>query len=87
MAVSKSRRAANDRYDAKTYVQFNVRLRIEDDADMIKAISAAHEAGLNNREWLRELFEGGGVQTGKIKSALEQNGLSNEQIARIMRLL
>jgi hypothetical protein len=33
------------------------------------------------------MFDGGGVHTDKIKSALEQNGLSNEQIARIMRLL
>ena len=88
MAVSESKRAANDRYDSKTYVQFNVRLRIEDDADIIKSISAAHGAGLNNREWLRELFDDGElVQTDKIKSALEQNGLSNEQIAKIMRLL
>ena len=87
MAVSESKRAANDRYDSKTYVQFNVRLRIVDDADIIKSISEAHGAGINNREWLRELFEGGGVQGDKIKSALEQNGLSNEQIARIMRLL
>lgn len=87
MAVSESKRAANDRYDSKTYVQFNVRLRIEDDADIIESISEAHGAGINNREWLRELFDGGGVQTDKIKSALEQNGLSNEQIARIMRLL
>ena len=88
MAVSESKRAANDRYDSKTYVQFNVRLRIEDDADIIKSISEAHGAGINNREWLRELFDGGElVQTDKIKSALEQNGLSNEQIARIMRLL
>lgn len=86
MAVSESKRAANDRYDSKTYVQFNVRLRIEDDADIIKSISEAHGAGINNREWLRELFDGG-VQGDKIKSALEKNGLSNEQIARIMRLL
>ena len=65
MAVSESKRAANDRYDSKTYVQFNVRLRIEDDADIIKSISAAHGAGLNNREWLRETFEGSGVQADK----------------------
>lgn len=88
MAVSESKRAANDRYDSKTYVQFNVRLRIEDDADIIKSISAAQGAGINNREWLRELFENTeAVQTDKIKSAMEKNGLSNEQIANVMRLL
>ena len=62
MAVSESKRAANDRYDSKTYVQFNVRLRIEDDADIIESITAAHGSGINNREWLRELYEGSGVQ-------------------------
>lgn len=87
MAVSESKRAANDRYDSKTYVQFNVRLRIEDDADIIKSISEAHGAGINNREWLRELHEGSGVQMDKLKTALVKNGLSNEQIANIMRLL
>ena len=87
MAVSESKRAANDRYDSKTYVQFNVRLRIEDDADIVESITAAHGAGINNREWLRELYEGSGVQMDKLKTALVKNGLSNEQIANIMRLL
>ena len=55
---SLARREANDRYDAKTYKQINFRLRYEDDADIIKAIEEGQKKGLNNREWLRELFEG-----------------------------
>jgi len=57
MAVSEAKREANARYDEKTYMQFNVRLRKEDDADIIKSIKAAQSKGQNNREWLRELFD------------------------------
>lgn len=54
---TEARREANARYDEKTYTQFNVRLRKEDDKDILESIQAAHESGLNNREWLRELFD------------------------------
>lgn len=47
----------NARYDAKTYKTFLFKLRLEDDADIIKAIQEAQEQGTNKREWLRELFE------------------------------
>lgn len=53
-----ARAEANAKYDAKTYRQINFRLRLDDDADIIKSIDQAKESGLNNREWLRELFEG-----------------------------
>jgi hypothetical protein len=52
-----SRAEANARYDAKTYTQVNIRLRKEDDSDIIKSLEEAKNKGLNNREWLRELFE------------------------------
>lgn len=57
MPVSEAKREANARYDEKTYTQFNVRLRKEDDKDILESIEAAHAKGLNNREWLRELFD------------------------------
>ena len=55
---SKAKQEANARYDAKTYKVFTFKLRIEDDADIIKAIQEAQENGMNKREWLRELFDG-----------------------------
>lgn len=53
-----TRAEANARYDAKTYKQVNFRLRKEDDADIIRSIEDAQARGLNNRQWLREIFEG-----------------------------
>ncbi len=57
MPKSLAKREANTRYDEKTYVQVNARLRIEDDADLIQAYKDAQTRGLKAREWLRELFE------------------------------
>lgn len=53
-----ARQEANARYDAKTYKRINLRLRLEDDADIIKSMDEAKEHGISNREWLRELFDG-----------------------------
>ena len=55
--VSEKKREAIDRYDAKTYAHIHVRLRIEDDADIIKSRDAAKAEGLNHREWLRKIFD------------------------------
>lgn len=57
MTVSESRRKANDAYDAKTYVQVNIRLRIDDDSDIVNSIKEARERGVFLREWLREVFD------------------------------
>lgn len=49
---------ANARFNAKTYKQINFRLRKDVDIDIIESIEAAQKKGINNRQWLRELFEG-----------------------------
>ena len=54
---SDARREANARYDEKTYKNFLFKLRIEEDADIIRAIQEAQENGTNKREWLRGLFD------------------------------
>ena len=54
--VSEAQRAANDRYDAKTYKRIVFALRIQEDADIIEDIKASQDAGLSLREWLRDLF-------------------------------
>lgn len=53
-----ARAEANAKYDAKTYRKINIALRIKDDADIIASLDKAKQKGINNREWLRELFEG-----------------------------
>lgn len=53
-----ARAEANARFNAKTYKQVNIRLRKDADADIIDSIEAAQAKGVNNREWLREIFEG-----------------------------
>lgn len=55
--VTKAKREANDRYDAKTYKKITLSLRIQDDRDIIRNIEAAQSEGLSLREWLRRLFD------------------------------
>lgn len=52
-----ARQEANARYDAKTYKQINIRLRIVEDADILESLEDARKNEVNNREWLRELFD------------------------------
>lgn len=53
-----ARAEANAKYDAKTYQQVNIRLRIKEDADIIASLEEAKQKDISNREWLREIFEG-----------------------------
>ena len=55
--VADSKRAAIDRYDAKTYRKVLFRLRIEDDAEILKDMDDALKNGVNHREWLKAIFE------------------------------
>ena len=55
--TTEARRRANDKYDGKTYKKINIALRKEDDGDIIQAIEEAKAKGINNREWLRSLFD------------------------------
>ena len=55
---TQAKQEANARYDSKTYKVYAFRLRIEDDADIIKDIDEAKENGVSYREWLRNFFEG-----------------------------
>lgn len=57
-AYTESRAEANKRYDAKTYKDVNIALRIEDDADILASIQEARDEGVTLRQWLRGLFEG-----------------------------
>ena len=56
--VSQSKLEANNRYDAKTYKRFVVRLRIDDDREIIKAFEEQREEGIPLRHYLHELIEG-----------------------------
>lgn len=53
-----ARQEANARYNSKTYKQYTIVLRWDNDEDIINSIEAAKEKGLSYREWLREIFEG-----------------------------
>ena len=54
---NEARAAANAKYDAKTYKLIGVKLRLEDDADIIQSWEDAKQKGISSREWLRDLFE------------------------------
>lgn len=51
-----SSRDANSRYDSKTYKTILMKLRKDDDSDILKYIEEAKAEGKTNREWLRDLF-------------------------------
>lgn len=57
MAYTEAQRDAVARYQAKTYRNTLLKLRVEEDADIIASMDAAKEKGITHREWLRELFE------------------------------
>lgn len=57
MNYTDARRAANARYDEKTYKKILFSLRKEEDADIIESLQQAKRKGVSNREWLRELFD------------------------------
>ena len=47
---------ASSRYREKTYDTVIIRLRKEDDADLIEYVNAARRSGKTSREWLRDLY-------------------------------
>lgn len=53
-----TRAEANARYDAKTYKKLTIKVRIEEDADIIASFEESKQHGYTSREWLREMFEG-----------------------------
>ena len=57
MGTTPAKAEATARYQAKTYKKINIALRLEDDADVIKAIEEAQAKGQSLREWIRELFD------------------------------
>lgn len=57
MTNSQAKLDANARYDAKTYKLISIKLRLEDDADIIADFQDAHDHGISSREWIRALYE------------------------------
>ena len=54
---TKARQEANRRYDDKTYQLVAVRLRVDDDKDIIETWENAKSRGMTSREWIRWLYE------------------------------
>ena len=56
--VSEAKRKSNDKYDAKTYKSFLIRVRVDEDADLIRELEEAKAKGMSYREYLRSLKDG-----------------------------
>ena len=54
-----ARAAANKRYDDKAYKKLTIKLRIDEDADLIESFEKAHAEGKTSREWIRSLKDEG----------------------------
>ena len=55
--LRQSDRDAIARYIEKTYKQFAVKLRKDEDADIISALDDAHDHGISSREIIRSWYE------------------------------
>lgn len=53
-----ARKAANEKYNEKTYRRYSLYLRVDDDREIIDSIEKAVEKDIPIRIWLKELFEG-----------------------------
>ena len=81
MAVNpytEARARANRAFDEKTYKKVLVSLRYDEDGDMIKAFEDAQADGIRSREWLRDLFDNGGISFAKIEQAMRKQGVAPE---------
>lgn len=47
---------ATNKYRAKTYRMINVKLRLDEDAEIIKSLEDSQKSGKSYREWLQELY-------------------------------
>lgn len=63
---------ASAEYEARTNKQFQFKLRLDEDADIIADLEESMSHGLKKREWLRELFDGSGVSLSKVRKTLEK---------------
>lgn len=90
MAVNpytEARARANRAFDEKTYKKFLVSLRYDEDSDIIKAFEEAQAEGMRSREWLRELFDNGGVSIAKIERAMTKEGVAKDVRDAILKEL
>ena len=55
MAYNETKRRNNERYDAKTYKRLTIKVRLEEDSDLIASYEEAQKNGITGREWLRTL--------------------------------
>lgn len=75
---------ASAAYEEKTNKQFQFKLRLDEDADIIADIEESMAHGIKKREWMRDLFNGSGVSLQKVKSVLESNGIDPDTVNKII---
>lgn len=95
MAVSESKRRANNKYDEKTYRRYSIILRKEEDAILIDAMDEAKESGIPYRAYFTELLKGsvkevvpsGLVRPSDVRRVLEAHRIDVRTINSIMQEL
>jgi hypothetical protein len=56
---NEARAKANKKYDGKTYKTYGLRLRLEEDREIIESIDSFRRGGRSLREWINDLYERG----------------------------
>lgn len=75
---------ASAAYEAKTNKQFQIKLRLDEDADIIADLEESMQHGIKKREWLREMYEGRGVSVDDVRKALKKHGVDKEVSAAVI---
>lgn len=58
MVVSEAKRRANTKYAKEKQTHIGVRLRLDEDADIIRNLEKAKKYGYSSNEWLQALYRG-----------------------------
>lgn len=91
MAVSDAKRAANARFDEKTYRKLLIALRYEEDAEILESLAESKANGIPYRTWLTDLFYNGrpieSMNYKKIRQVLESHRIDVRTINNIMKEL
>lgn len=87
MAVRECTRRAIEKYDAENYKSFHIKLRVEEDADIINDLLLCRSEGRKYRDFISDLYRGTGTYTREqiIDAFKDFKGVLTEQM--VIRIL
>lgn len=78
---------ATREYEARTYKKELFKFRLDDDADIIESLQDAKDSGITKNEWMRAMFEGGGIAKKDVAAAMQKYGIQQNLINLVLNEL